>query len=91
MQTLTRNPLADPGILGVNSGASFAIVLGAALFGLSSPQEQLLMAFCGAFGASLLVAFTGSRGGGQLSPVRLTSRGRPGGGAGRAFQRYRPA
>lgn len=28
MQTLTRNPLADPGILGVNSGASFAIVLG---------------------------------------------------------------
>ena len=75
MQTLTRNPLADPGILGVNSGASFAIVLGAALFGLSSPQEQLLMAFCGAFGASLLVAFTGSQGGGQLSPVRLTLAG----------------
>lgn len=45
MQTLTRNPLADPGILGVNAGASFAIVLGAALFGISSPQEQLLMAF----------------------------------------------
>lgn len=77
MQTLTRNPLADPGILGVNSGASFAIVLGAALFGLSSPQEQLLMAFCGAFGASLLVAFTGSQGGGQLSPVRLTLAGSP--------------
>ncbi|MBZ6953260.1 Fe(3+)-siderophore ABC transporter permease [Klebsiella grimontii] len=75
MQTLTRNPLADPGILGVNSGASFAIVLGAALFGLSSPHEQLLMAFCGAFGASLLVAFTGSQGGGQLSPVRLTLAG----------------
>ncbi|EFB2444645.1 Fe(3+)-siderophore ABC transporter permease, partial [Escherichia coli] len=33
MQTLTRNPLADPGLLGVNAGASFAIVLGAALFG----------------------------------------------------------
>jgi iron complex transport system permease protein len=63
MQTLTRNPLADPGILGVNSGASFAIVLGAALFGLSSPVEQLMMAFCGALGASLLVAFTGSQGG----------------------------
>mgnify|MGYP000113666176 CR=1 FL=1 len=52
MQTLTRNPLADPGILGVNSGASFAIVLGAALFGFSSAQEQLLMAFCGALAAS---------------------------------------
>lgn len=36
MQTLTRNPLADPGILGVNAGASFAIVLGAVLEGLSS-------------------------------------------------------
>lgn len=75
MQTLTRNPLADPGLLGVNSGASFAIVLGAALLGISSPQEQLLMAFCGAFAASLLVAFTGSQGGGQLSPVRLTLAG----------------
>ena len=53
MQTLTRNPLADPGLLGVNSGASFAIV----------------------FAASLLVAFTGSQGGGQLSPVRLTLAG----------------
>lgn len=38
MQTLTRNPLADPGLLGVNAGASFAIVLGAALFGYSSAQ-----------------------------------------------------
>ena len=53
MQTLTRNPLADPGILGVNSGASFAIVLGAALFGFSSPSEQLMMAFCGALAASI--------------------------------------
>ncbi|MBL5929633.1 Fe(3+)-siderophore ABC transporter permease [Lelliottia amnigena] len=75
MQTLTRNPLADPGILGVNAGASFAIVLGASLFGLSSPTEQLVMAFCGALAASLLVAFTGSQGGGQLSPVRLTLAG----------------
>ena len=75
MQTLTRNPLADPGILGVNAGASFAIVLGAALLGIASPQEQLMMAFCGALAATLLVAFTGSQGGGQLSPVRLTLAG----------------
>jgi iron complex transport system permease protein len=40
MQTLTRNPLADPGILGVNSGASFAIVLGAALFGFTSRRSS---------------------------------------------------
>ena len=75
MQTLTRNPLADPGLLGVNAGASFAIVLGAALFGFSTPQEQLVMAFIGALVASLIVAFTGSQGGGQLSPVRLTLAG----------------
>jgi len=75
MQTLTRNPLADPGLLGVNAGASFAIVLGAALFGFSSPTEQLLMAFCGALAAALIVAFTGSQGGGQLSPIRLTLAG----------------
>jgi len=75
MQTLTRNPLADPGLLGVNAGASFAIVVGAALLGVASPVEQLLLAFCGALAASLLVAFTGSQGGGQLSPVRLTLAG----------------
>ncbi|WP_072569267.1 Fe(3+)-siderophore ABC transporter permease [Enterobacter sp. SA187] len=75
MQTLTRNPLADPGLLGVNAGASFAIVLGAALLGLTSPYEQLALAFSGALAASLVVAFTGSAGGGQLSPVRLTLAG----------------
>ncbi|WP_077143845.1 iron chelate uptake ABC transporter family permease subunit, partial [Shigella sonnei] len=56
-------------------GASFAIVLGAALFGYSSAQEQLAMAFAGALVASLIVAFIGSQGGGQLSPVRLTLAG----------------
>ena len=75
MQTLTRYPLADPGLLGVNAGASFAIVLGAALFGAASPVEQLALAFGGALIASLIVAFTGSQGGGQLSPVRLTLAG----------------
>lgn len=44
----------------MNAGASFAIVLGAALFGYSSAQEQLAMAFAGALVASLIVAFTGS-------------------------------
>ncbi|EOV9604316.1 Fe(3+)-siderophore ABC transporter permease [Cronobacter malonaticus] len=75
MQTLTRNPLADPGLLGVNSGASFAIVLGAALWGVSEPLHILALALCGALAATLVVAFTGSAGGGQLSPVRLTLAG----------------
>ncbi|ELY4598289.1 Fe(3+)-siderophore ABC transporter permease [Cronobacter malonaticus] len=75
MQTLTRNPLADPGLLGVNSGASFAIVLGAALWGVSEPLHILALALCGALAATLVVAFTGSAGGGQLIPVRLTLAG----------------
>ncbi|MBS0847639.1 Fe(3+)-siderophore ABC transporter permease [Citrobacter sp. JGM124] len=75
MQTLTRNPLADPGLLGVNAGASFAIVLGAAVFGFATPLTQLAMALCGALVAAVLVTFTGSQGGGQLSPVRLTLAG----------------
>ncbi len=75
MQTLTRNPLADPGLLGVNAGASFAIVVGAAVWGLTSPFALLGLAFSGALMAALVVAFTGSQGGGQLSPIRLTLAG----------------
>ncbi len=75
MQTLTRNPLADPGLLGVNSGASFAIVLGAALFGDHFPAGA---AAAGILRRALRLA-AGSLyrqpGGGQLSPVRLTLAG----------------
>ena len=59
--------------LGYSFGVGF--VLGAALFGYSSAQEQLAMAFAGALVASLIVAFTGIQVGGQLSPVRLTLAG----------------
>jgi iron complex transport system permease protein len=76
MQTLTRNPLADPGF-SASTPAPASLSCWARRCLVSSPQEQLLMAFCGALGASLLVAFTGSQGGGQLSPVRLTLAGSP--------------
>ncbi|RPE04538.1 Fe(3+)-siderophore ABC transporter permease [Candidatus Pantoea deserta] len=75
MQSLTRNPLADPGILGVNAGAGFAVVLGIALFGADSPADWLGFAFGGALLASLLVALTGAIGGGRVNPVRLTLAG----------------
>ena len=75
MQSLTRNPLADPGILGVNAGAGFAVVLGIALFGADSPADWLGFAFAGALLASLLVALTGALGGGRVNPVRLTLAG----------------
>lgn len=75
MQSLTRNPLADPGILGVNAGAGFAVVLGIALFGADSSADWLGFAFGGALLASLLVALTGALGGGRVNPVRLTLAG----------------
>lgn len=75
MQTLTRNPLADPGILGVNSGAGFAVVLGITFFGATSVSDYLWFAFAGALFAALLVALVGALGGSRLSPVRLTLAG----------------
>ncbi|MFZ1873969.1 MAG: iron chelate uptake ABC transporter family permease subunit, partial [Chania sp.] len=75
MQTLTRNPLADPGILGVNSGAGFAVVLGITFFGATDISHYLWFAFAGAFFASLLVALVGALGGSRLSPIRLTLAG----------------
>lgn len=70
IQAVTRNPLADPGILGVNSGAAFALALGTAL-GAAGPLGTLALAFLGAFAASVLVYAIGSLGRGGASPVRL--------------------
>lgn len=75
MQTLTRNPLADPGILGVNSGAGFAVVLGITFFGATTISQYLWFAFAGALFASLVVALVGALGGSRISPIRLTLAG----------------
>lgn len=72
MQALTRNPLADPGILGVNAGASFAVAVGVAAFGLVHITDYIWWAFAGAIIASVLVAAIASRGAGGATPVRLT-------------------
>jgi iron complex transport system permease protein len=48
MQGLTRNPLADPGLLGVNSGASLAVVVAISVFGVGSPSGYVWFAFGGA-------------------------------------------
>ncbi|MEU5691916.1 iron chelate uptake ABC transporter family permease subunit [Actinosynnema sp. NPDC020468] len=74
MQSLTRNPLADPGLLGVNSGAAAAVVSAIAFFGLSSPLEYIWFAFVGAAGAAFVVYLLGTTGraGG---PVRLALAG----------------
>ncbi|WP_311516866.1 iron chelate uptake ABC transporter family permease subunit [uncultured Corynebacterium sp.] len=75
MQAITSNPLADPGLLGVNSGASLAIVVGAAFFGLTGPAEQLILAAVGACLATVAVYIVGTSSGRGASPVRLVLAG----------------
>lgn len=75
MQAVTRNPLADPGILGVNAGASFAVVLAIALLDQSSVLSLVWFAFVGAAITSVVVYLLGSVGRGAATPVRLALAG----------------
>ncbi|MFT3833280.1 MAG: iron chelate uptake ABC transporter family permease subunit [Micropruina sp.] len=75
MQSLTRNPLADPGILGINAGASLAVVLVVALTGLSGIGFYLWFAFAGAAAAAVGVYLLGMAGSSSPSPVRLALAG----------------
>ncbi len=70
MQALTRNPLADPGILGVNAGAMVGIVGAIALFGFTRVEQYLWFGMAGASLAGLLVYVLSSVYH-ALSPVRL--------------------
>ncbi|MFI7346524.1 iron chelate uptake ABC transporter family permease subunit [Streptomyces sp. NPDC049936] len=75
IQALTRNPLADPGILGVNAGAGFAVTLGVAAFGVTRIEQYLPLSFAGAVAGAAFVflAASGGRGGrGGPAPLRLT-------------------
>lgn len=71
MQGVTRNPLADPGLLGVNAGASFAVVLAIWSFGITSVTGLVWFAFIGAAIASVAVYLLGTAGRNGANPVRL--------------------
>ena len=75
MQTLTRNPLASPGIFGINAGALFFVVGGASLLSLTAPTELIWLAFTGAAVAAALVYLLGRDPGQGLSPVRTVLAG----------------
>jgi len=75
MQGLTRNPLAEPGILGINAGAALAVVAAVFLFGASSLTTYALLAFVGAAVAWAVVYSLGSLGRGGMSPMKLTVAG----------------
>lgn len=75
MQALTRNPLADPGILGVSAGAAFAIVLAAGVAGIGSLLGYIWFAFAGAMVASVVVYLLGRLGRSGSTPVKLALAG----------------
>ena len=75
MQAITRNPIADPGILGVNTGAALAVVCGIAFFGITSPFQYLWLALGGAILTAVFVYNVGSVGPGGSTPIKLALAG----------------
>jgi iron complex transport system permease protein len=75
MQGQTRNPLADPGILGVSAGAALAVVVGVYVLGTSSVLITLWLALAGAAVASVVVFSVAALGRGLSSPVPLAIAG----------------
>lgn len=75
IQAVTRNPLADPGILGVNFGSAFAVAMGVGVFGVTAPFGYVWFAFGGALATTVIVYLIGSIGRGSVSPAQLTLAG----------------
>jgi iron complex transport system permease protein len=71
LQGLTRNPLADPGILGLNAGACLAMVLAISVLGISRLEEYVWFAFAGAAAAAVLVHAIASLGRDGATPVKI--------------------
>lgn len=75
MQAVTNNPLASPGLLGINAGAAFAVVLVMTLFGAGTGDVYMWFAFAGAGTAALLVHVMGSFGPAGHSTIGLVIAG----------------
>jgi len=75
MQAATRNALAGPSILGVSSGAAFAVVTAVHFLGVATPSGTVWYAFAGGLGASAIVFAIGAAGSSGASPVNLTLAG----------------
>ncbi|QBR94502.1 iron ABC transporter permease [Nocardioides euryhalodurans] len=75
MQGLTRNPLADPGILGINAGAAFAMVVAISVLGISDVTGYVWFAFLGAAVAAVVVHLVASLGREGATPVKLAIAG----------------
>ncbi|WP_329214013.1 iron ABC transporter permease [Streptomyces sp. NBC_01485] len=71
IQALTRNPLADPGLLGINAGAATGVVFALTALGLTSTWASVWFAMAGAVVAGLLAYSLASGGRGGATPERL--------------------
>ena len=75
MQGVARNPLADPGIIGVNAGAALAVVAGIYLFGVTTFTGYIWFAFAGGAAAAVVVYLIASLGREGATPVKLALAG----------------
>ncbi len=75
MQTVTRNPVADPSILGVNTGASLFIVAGITFFNIQTRFSYITLALAGGLVTALFVYKLSSLGAGGTTPIKLVIAG----------------
>jgi iron complex transport system permease protein len=75
MQSVTRNPIADPSILGVNTGASLFVVCGIAFLNISTASQYIWLALAGAALTAVFVFGIGSMGRGGATPIKLVLAG----------------
>ena len=75
MQSITRNPIADPSILGVNTGASLFVVFGIAFLNISTANEYIWFALVGSAITAICVYWISSIGPGGITPIKLALSG----------------
>lgn len=75
LQAVTRNPIADPGILGITYGAALVVVISIVVLGISGPYAYIAASVLGAGAAAVLVYLVGSLGPGGLTPLKLALAG----------------
>lgn len=75
MQSITRNPIADPSILGVNTGASLFVVCGIAFFNINLPGQYIWLALIGGGLTAVFVYMMASMGNGGVTPIKLALSG----------------
>lgn len=75
MQAITRNPIADPSVLGVNTGASLFVVIGIAFLGITTAEQYIWLALLGATLTAIFVYGIGSMGRGGATPIKLALAG----------------